>query len=209
MLARGVGTSSSTRWLRVLAELFPGVALLLATLLVCAPASAPVAEESKLDSRPDGVAASSSEDASMNASLGILDEAMLVASAAESLSPEAETEGHSVPEPQADANDDRAPARAVGMCGDHAQSIEAPPPIYPGSGAAMRGCAAGGEQVEKVDALLPLERLALDSAPAYRTAVLAEPLRIFRASSSTIDFPAFERFVTEEHRAREPRPPRG
>lgn len=207
MSAWGAGTNSSASWLRALAELFPGTALLLGAILVCAPASAPAGEESTGDSLAEEVTASSTEGAALETTPepSGLEESFLALSAVELPLADAESSDSALPN---DASD-WLPARTVGMCGDHAQSIEAPPPIYPGSGAALRGCSSGGAEVEKLDSLPPAERLALDSAPAFRTAIVAEPLRIAKAARSTIDFPPFERFVTEEHRAREPRPPRG
>lgn len=206
MSAWGAGTSSSASWLRALADLFPGAALLLGAILVCAPASAPAGEESTGGSLAEEVTAST-EGAALETTPepSGLEESFLALSALEPPLADAESSDSALPN---DASD-LLPVRTVGMCGDHAQSIEAPPPIYPGSGAALRGCSSGGAEVEKLDSLPPAERLALDSAPAFRTAILAEPLRVAPAARSTIDFPPFERFVTEEHRAREPRPPRG
>lgn len=223
MLAGGISTSSRVRWLRALVDFVPGAALVLGAMLASGPTSAEATGETHVDAVAMTVETVESLALTGTAEPSWLDESLALASDPEPLADELRNElvrnepapsevppSEVAPSEVAPSEDsDLLPARAVGMCGDHAQSIEAPPPIYPGSGGAVRGCASASERVEKLDSLPPIERLALDSAPAFRTAILAEPLRVLPATRVRIDFPPFERFVTEEHRVREPRPPRG
>jgi hypothetical protein len=98
-------------------------------------------------------------------------------------------------------------SRAVGMCGTSAQSIAAPPPIYPSTDAAAKPCAPPSEEFRVGVPLLPTDGPATVDLTPEKSAVLPStvlyPQRLTLATppSRLLDCPG------EEHRARALRPP--
>lgn len=115
---------------------------------------------------------------------------------------------------------DQAFAGTVGMCGDSAQSIDAPPPLYPSDaaylGAGSRHAGSAGDACDSVDSRRGIEQA---PAPAERPAQLQlEPRTDFllfsleivcaRASTEPLVFFEATTVISEEHRGSLRRPPR-
>lgn len=122
---------------------------------------------------------------------------------AEDLAPEAATSGPS--------GHNAAPgsSRAVGMCGTAAQSIAAPPPIYPSTEATAKPCAPPSDEFRVGVPLLPTDAPATvdltpeKSAVLPSTALFPQRMTLATGPSHLLDCPG------EEHRARALRPPQG
>lgn len=105
------------------------------------------------------------------------------------------------------AEEEPSRGRGVGMCGTLAQSVNAPPPIYPGSEAQANPCTPPGEEFHVGVPLLPPDAPAALDLKAEKSAVLPPslflPKRLALPSgrSHDADCPG------EEHRARALRPP--
>jgi hypothetical protein len=109
------------------------------------------------------------------------------------------------------AHADEAPPpdqKAVGMCGTSAQSIAAPPPIYPGSDAVAAPCAPPTEQIQDGVPVLPTDRPAVTKVELEKSAVLPTLIPFPPRTASTSPASAGLRSPGEEHRARSKRPPR-
>lgn len=100
-------------------------------------------------------------------------------------------------------------SRAVGMCGTAAQSIAAPPPIYPSTDATAKPCAPPSDEFRVGVPLLPTDAPATadltpdKSAVLPSTALLPQRLTLATGPTRLLDCPG------EEHRARALRPPQG
>jgi hypothetical protein len=98
-------------------------------------------------------------------------------------------------------------SRAVGMCGLAAQSIAAPPPIYPSTDATAKPCTPPSDEFRVGVPLLPTDAPATvdlnpeKSAVLPSTALFPRRLTLAAAPSRLLDCPG------EEHRARALRPP--
>ena len=111
---------------------------------------------------------------------------------------------------------DQALAGNVGMCGDNAQSIDAPPPLYPSDAAYLGNGGVRDDACDSVDS-----RRSIDQAPAPterptqlqlepRTdSVLFSPhIGCARASTEPLCFFEDTTVISEEHRDSPRRPPR-
>jgi|GEM_PF-2512222 len=98
--------------------------------------------------------------------------------------------------------------RAVGMCGTSAQSIAAPPPIYPGSDAVAAPCAPPTEELKHGVPGLPTDRPAVTKVELEKSAVLQALIPFPPRTASTNPVSAGLPSPGEEHRARSKRPPR-
>jgi hypothetical protein len=110
-----------------------------------------------------------------------------------------------------------AQAAPIGMCADTAQSIEAPPPMFPADDAELKsadnwgtlGCQAGDEErfvPQKPGA--PSDRVAPSSEIPDQKVILGETVPVLRSGSVRIALSASTLCLPEEHRWRGLRPPR-
>lgn len=101
-----------------------------------------------------------------------------------------------------------APNQKVGMCGLSAQSIAAPPPIYPSDEAVAKSCSPPSEEIRRGLPAVPNDPTGTAELQAEKSAVLSPVVRFpKRVTSPGSRTPALAT-PGEDHRARFARPPR-
>jgi len=98
--------------------------------------------------------------------------------------------------------------KAVGMCGTSAQSIAAPPPIYPTSDAAARPCAPPAQELHRGAPVLPTDVPATVDLDGEKSAVLPSALTFPKRVTMPGPRGASLARPGEEHRGSAERPPR-
>lgn len=105
--------------------------------------------------------------------------------------------------------DGNSPGQKVaGMCGTAAQSIKAPPPIYPSEEAVAKPCAPPTEELRRGVPVLPTDGPATAQVEAQKSAVLPLVIPLPRRQATTEPWTTALATPGEEHRLRAKRPPR-
>jgi len=107
-----------------------------------------------------------------------------------------------------DGQEQPAGEQKVGMCASSAQSIAAPPPIYPSEEAVARPCSPPGEELHHGVPLLPQDAPASVELNAEKSAVLPAAIPFPRRVTQLVPRARALAQPGEEHRARSKRPPR-
>jgi hypothetical protein len=94
------------------------------------------------------------------------------------------------------------------MCSSDAQSIAAPPPMFPADDAELRGCDDDAQKFSVTPARVPTDRLYQLTPSVDHEGVLPAPLLPPRASARRTAIEPSQQLVTVEHRWQGLRPPR-
>lgn len=101
-----------------------------------------------------------------------------------------------------------ADAAPIGMCGELAESIAAPPPMFPADGAVLRGCESQADDAYRVSSDgAPTERFAQTENTQKIYGVFHEASEVMRAPGAQQPIEATRICLSDEHRMRGLRPP--